>query len=292
MRIVTQTETLARFYTDEEAVQILAKAGFDAIDWSFFDMLKDDNIWCSDDWKAHAESVKQTAAACGIGFRQAHAPFAPYFGDEEKTPALWNKILRAMEAAAYMGVKNIVVHPIQHLPYAKNKQLLFDMNVAMYKKLIPYCEKFGIRVCCENMYQYDSKREVIVNSICADPEEFCALLEAIDSEWIIGCLDIGHSALTGYDPAEFIEIMGPKRLQCLHVHDVDHKHDCHTMPYMQKLDWESVMAALAKIGFTGDFTLEADNFLKQFPKELQPDAACLMAKTARYLTGRFEANKA
>ena len=71
------------------------------------------------------------------------------------------------------------------------------------------------------MWQWDDKREIIVDSICAQPEEFCALLDAIDSPWIVGCLDIGHSALVGVEPRGTLSAhSGSKRLQALHVHDV------------------------------------------------------------------------
>ena len=43
MRLVTQTDILGKAFGDEQAIQILAKNGFDALDWSFFEMLKDDN---------------------------------------------------------------------------------------------------------------------------------------------------------------------------------------------------------------------------------------------------------
>lgn len=289
MRLVTQTETLARNYSDVETVEILAKAGFEAIDWSFFDMLNDDNIWNSDGWKEHALELKAAAEACGIGFSQAHAPFSTTFGDDYENSTLWPRIIRSMEIAALLGVKNIIVHPIHHIPYKKNREFLFAENVAMYKKLVPYCEKFGIRVCSENMWHYDPNRAIPIDSICSQPEEFCALLDAIDSEWIVGCLDIGHSAIVGVDPAEFIRALGPKRLQCLHVHDVDYKHDCHNMPYMEKLDWESIAAALAEIGYTGDFTLEADNYLKRFPKDVMPEASRLMAAVSRYIVSKATA---
>ena len=148
------------------------------------------------------------------------------------------------------------------------------MNVEFYRALIPDCERLNIRVCAENMWQWDDKREIIVDSICAQPEEFCALLDAIDSPWIVGCLDIGHSALVGVEPADFIRALGSKRLQALHVHDVDYRKDCHT------------------IGYEGDLTLEADNYLRLFPKELQTAACRMMAQTAGYLRSRFEAYSA
>lgn len=41
MRLVNNIETLADVYSEEEAIRILARAGFDAIDWSFFGMVED-----------------------------------------------------------------------------------------------------------------------------------------------------------------------------------------------------------------------------------------------------------
>ena len=114
------------------------------------------------------------------------------------------------------------------------------------------------------------------------------MLDAVDSPWIDGCLEIGHSALTGYDPADFIRTMGNQRLKALHVHDVDYHTDKHNMPFMEKLEWESICTALGEIGYDGDFTFEADNFLFKFPNELKADACALMAKTGRYLISRKE----
>ena len=291
MRLVTQTEDLSRYFSGEECVRILAGAGFDAIDWSFFEMVEGKGPFCREDWQDSVLRIRETAEECGIGFSQAHAPFPSSRGEEPFDTQVLFWIRRSMQAAAQMGVKNIVVHPIQHLPYAKNRERLFTLNVQFYRELIPYCEEYGIRVCAENMWQYDEKRHYIIDSVCSQPEEFCALLDAVNSPWIAGCLDIGHCALVGAEPADFIRALGSVRLQALHVHDVNYLHDCHTLPFMEKLDWEAVAAALADTGYTGDFTFEADNFLVRFPRELKPAASALMAKTGRYLIGRIEANR-
>ena len=196
-----------------------------------------------------------------------------------------------MEAASIMGVRDIVVHPRQHLPYATNVDKLFEENVALYKSLIPYCEKWNIRVCAENMWQFDQKRRVIIHSTCARPEEFAALLDAVDSPWIVGCLDIGHCAITSVDPVDAIRILGSKRLQALHVHDVDYVDDNHNMPFTQKLDWAAITAALAEIGYNGDFTFEADAFLWPYPLPLLPDAMAFMVKVGKYLASEVERQK-
>lgn len=287
MQLVTTTEKLSETFGDEECVRILAEAGFDAIDWGFFEMSAGKGIWCTDDWKNHALRLKELGRECGIGFSQAHAPFPSSQGEETADKIIMERILRSMEAAALMGIKNIVVHPKQHLVYAKEKKQLWQENLEFYRSLIPFCQTFGIRVCAENMWQYDSKRRYIVDSVCSQPEEFCSLLDALDSPWIVGCLDLGHCALVGVEPEDFIRAMGKDRLKALHVHDVDYLHDCHTMPFMKNLNWENITRALAQIGYEGDFTFEADSFYSGFPAPLMKDACRLMERTGRYLIGQI-----
>lgn len=289
MQLVTTTEELARAFGDEECIRILARAGFDAIDWGFFDMVSGQGLFCQDGWKEHTLKLKALAQECGIGFSQAHAPFPSLLGEEPFDTVNMERILRSMQAAALMGVKNIIVHPVHHVPYPTNKAFLWKKNLEFYRSLIPYCEEYGIRVCAENMWQYDEKRQCIIESVCSWPEEFCDLLDELDSPWITGCLDIGHTALTGIDPVDFIRMMGKKRIQALHVQDVDHLHDCHTIPFTESLDWEAIAGALAEIGYEGDFTFEADDFLLKLPKPLKEDGSILMAKIGRYLIGRIEA---
>ena len=51
MKLVTQTDILAKSFGGQECVRILAKAGFDAADWSFFDMERGEGIWCGEGWR-------------------------------------------------------------------------------------------------------------------------------------------------------------------------------------------------------------------------------------------------
>ena len=291
MRLSTQTHCLAEKFGDEQAVRILAEAGYDAIDWSFFNMFDDNDVWVREGWKEHAHALRKVGDECGIAFNQAHAPLGTSKGEEPFDTMAMERILQSIEIASILGIDNIIVHPKQHLPYAKNKKYLFDINVEMYKNMMPLCEKLGVRICTENMWQYDTNRQVIIDSVCSQPEEFCAMVDAVGSPWLGACLDIGHAALVGVDPADFIRELGHDRLKALHVHDVDHRRDCHTLPFMEKLDWASITAALGEIDYTGDFTFEADQFLYAFPKALQPEAAKFMVKTGRYLMEQVEANR-
>lgn len=286
MKTATQTDILASAFGFDEAIRIIAQSGFDYIDLSMFDMAGEESPWLKDDAAGLARHLRNVAEENGIEFFQAHAPFPSSNGDETFDTERKARIEKSIELAAIAGVRRIVVHPVQHLPYISSREELYRMNLDFYRSLIPLCKRCNIQVCTENMWQWDNRRNIIVDSTLSCPEEFNSILDEIGSEWITGCLDIGHTALVGQDPAEFIRKMGARRLQALHVHDVDYLHDCHSLPFTRNLDWDSITGALAEIGYEGVFTFEADNFLARFPDVLKRDAALLMGRTCRYLADK------
>lgn len=193
-----------------------------------------------------------------------------------------------MRNASLLGVRNIIVHPCQHLEYCKEgvPEELFEYSINFYKKLLPYCEEYNIKVALENMWQYPGG--MISHSTCSRPWEFIKYLDALDSEWFVACLDIGHANLVRETPAEFIKELGGKRLKCLHVHDVDGTRDSHTLPFFGVGDWDSIMKALAEINYEGEITFEADGFMNGKPVELLPDCAKYMAAVGRCLANKYE----
>lgn len=284
MILSTQTDFLGRAYGEAEAIRMLAKAGFDAFDFSFFAMFDNPEYPMNGpDFRDYAKSLRAVADACGIPCNQAHAPFASGTGDAADDARRFRTIVQSMEAASILGAKIIVVHPIHHLPYITHAAELKEINVDFYRRLVPYCEKFGIKVACENMWQYNPVVSRIIDSTCSRPGEFCEYLDAVNSPWIVGCLDVGHTALTDEDLGGFVRIMGAGRLQALHVHDNDFLEDTHTMPFISKIDFSALVTALKDINYQGDFTLEADHFLEKFPLPLVPDALALLYKTGRFL---------
>lgn len=288
MRLVINTEVMTDKLSYFDTLRLIAEAGFDGVDCSFFDMKNDDCVWNGDDWKEFAQQLRKAAEDLGLVFRQAHAPFPTAKNDELYNQVIQPRILRSMEAAAILGVENIVIHPIHYGNYWENREEQYERSLEYYRGLIPYCEKLGIRVCTENMWGRD-KAKTIRDSLLSRPEEFCAFVDALDSDHIGTCLDIGHAALVGQDPANMIRRMG-SRITCLHVHDVDYIGDKHTMPFTQELDWEEIAKALGEIGYRGDFTYEANVFLKKLPQALWADGLKMMERVGRYLISRIEGN--
>jgi len=287
MKLVATTSLLYKTLGDMGAMRLLAGDGFDGIDLSITNF-KEDSPWLRDDWKEYTLSLKEEAARLGVTFCQAHGPMPTSKGTEAEDAVIFGHVVRSMEVASLLGIPHIVIHPKQHLPYRDNAQELFRLSVEFYRELIPHCERLNIKVCTENMWQRNKRANLIVDSICARATEFRAMVDAVGSPWIVACLDMGHCGLVQQDPAEAIHTLGHDWLQAVHIHDVDLREDRHTLPFTQYLDWERITKALGEIDYTGNFTFEASDFITNFPQELWPDAALLMAKTGRYLMGRIE----
>ena len=281
---------LNRGVSEEQMLEMMKNGGFDAMDFSFFSAEYYDEASGSEKAKPeYYKNLKKLADEKGIVFNQAHAPFGSSFENEEETKKRFNDITASMRNAALLGVKNIVVHPCQHLTYANDgvPEQLFEINMDFYNRLKPYCEEYGIKVALENMWQY-TKGNAINHSTCSRPDEFIKYIDELDSKCFTCCLDIGHTVLVREDPACFIRKLGADRLGCLHVHDVDPNKDNHTMPYYGIVDWDKVCLALKEIGYKGDFTYEGGRFANVLPVELLGEATVMMGAIGRHLIAKIE----
>lgn len=293
MILSTQNEHLSAVFGHEKAIEVLKNAGYDAMDMTLLPMANDNNIFNTDEYRSHTLSIRAAADRAGIPFRQAHAPFAfNWKNPNEYEERLFPRTVRAMEIAALLGAKNIVVHPLHHVEYRGHEEEMFQWNMKFYRELLPYAKEYNINVALENMWQVEKKRKYIGDNTCSRAKEFVRYIDTLDDEHFVACLDIGHSGLVGEEPWDAIRILGHDRLKALHVHDNNYRADMHTLPGMSEIDFEQVTRALADIKYDGDLTFEADSFLHHFPKEFLPTAAKFMADMGRYLISRIEHHSA
>ncbi|MBQ9940062.1 MAG: sugar phosphate isomerase/epimerase [Clostridia bacterium] len=139
----------------------------------------------------------------------------------------------------------------------------------------------------ENLFIRDTKRKTFAGKF-GTPGELNNIIEKINSPWITACVDIGHAALTGCEPENFIKGVKPEYLQALHVQDNDYLDDRHILPYTGELNWEAIMSALKSVGYTGDFTFEIVKYLEKFPDRLIPKALKFAVSVGRHLVSIFD----
>lgn len=282
MKLSVELYTLAQRFDDFKAIEMAKEAGFDAIDYSYYYTKECEEI-LGDGYREYAEKLRKHLDEVGIVCNQAHAPFSFRYGMENNISEekyLW--MTRALESASILGAKNIVVHSIT-VPDGVDFE---KYSIEYYKSFIPYCEKFGIYVAVENLFSRDNKRKRI-NGKLGSPEELSGIVEKINSPWIVACVDIGHAALTGYEPEDFIKKMNPSVLKALHVQDNDYLDDRHILPYTGELNWEAIMESLKKAEYDGDLTFEIIKFLDKFPDDLLPEAMSFAAFVGKHLVSIY-----
>ncbi len=276
--------------TEAEAIRYMADMGYDAYDMSFGPMLSNpDHPFNQDNYREYALELKAIAEEAGIVCNQAHAPQDNRFGLPETDKTYVPALLRSIEIASILGAKIIIVHPIQCYVYAEegNAERLKEMNIEMYKRLIPYCEKFNIKVAAENMWQWNRFTRQCIHSTCSRAEEFCNYIDAVDSEWIVACLDIGHVVLVSEDVPRAIHMLGD-RIQALHVHDNDYKDDLHSLPYLHQVNFDKMTKALKEIGYKGDFTYEIGSIFRNMPREAADFANKYLVACGRHMIKQIE----
>ena len=296
---LSSTTFLADQYGIEKTMDLFQKAGFTAVDCGLNGMVKDDDPFCGDNWRARAEEIKKHADEIGLPINQAHAPFSfpdgkwndPVYYEEVIAP----RVLRSIEISGILGVDVLVIHPRHQFVFPGHEDEIFELNMKYYRELIPYAKDAGIRIGVENMWQIDQRRNHICADTCAKIPDFLRYIDTLDSEQITACLDIGHVPLVEQqdEPWDFIRALGHDRLGALHVHDTDYRWDLHCLPFTSKIDWNEVVKALGEIDYQGDFTYECSgpmNF-KIMDAEMTDIALKLYADVGKYLISRVDANR-
>lgn len=283
MRLSIAFSSISNKFGDDNTIEIAKAAGFDALDFSYYSAHETEDV-LGDGYREYAKEMRKRFERAGMVCNQAHAPFSLKYGGTFDTSDInYLHIVRAIESASILGAENIIVHSIT-TPYDVDIE---EYNIAYFKTLVPYCEKFKIHIAIENLFIRDPKRKRLIGKF-GSPKELNGLIDKIGSPWIVGCIDVGHSAIGGCEPEYFISELKPEYLRALHIQDNDYLGDNHNLPFVGMLDWEAIMKALKTAGYKGDLTFEIGSYTDKFPKELFPEMLKFIASVGRYLISLYE----
>ncbi|MDD6175581.1 MAG: sugar phosphate isomerase/epimerase [Firmicutes bacterium] len=285
MKISTEIGSAAAIIGEEKAVESIARAGFDAWDFSMFAMceydwgtqavLKTNHPLASDHYLAFARRLKRIGEDNGIVCNQSHAPFPSY------CPEVRSYLKRAIECTAEAGGKICIIHPDNNKTASENAEI--------YRELLPFAKECGVKIATENMWNWDDEKQQSCFAACATSESFVEHLDAVNDEFFVACLDIGHAEMrgSGSGAVNMIHSLG-ERLQALHIHDNDQWHDSHQIPFSMSIPFHDVAKALKDINYQGYFTLEADQFLEGCSADQVPEGLRKLAEADRKLADLFE----
>ena len=287
MKISTEIWSSANILGEERAIYELAKAGFDAwdfsmfemarIDWSTYKVMPSTHPLSGNDYVAFAKKLRKIGEDNGIYCNQSHAPFPSL------VPGIRDLLKRAIECTAIAGGEHCIIHPDNHRSAEENAEMYFE--------LLPFAKECGVKIATENMWNWDGNNNHATPAACSHHDDFLAHIKAVNDPNFVACLDIGHAEMKGLDTSakQMILTLGDK-LEALHIHDNDKWHDSHRIPFSMDINWEEVVGALKQINYKGVFTLEADAHIRTTAKteeEALREIANLQ-KAARRLADMFE----
>lgn len=282
MKISTEIDSIAMHIGEEKAVELVAKTGFDAWDFSMFEMCNNKNgvlvptnhPTAQSNYLAFARRLKQIGLDNGIICNQGHAPFP-------SSPKSKDWLKRAIECLAEAGGEICIIHPMNNGTPKENAEMYFE--------LLPFAKEHNVKIATENMFNWSNLLNHAKFAACATPKSFNDHLDAVNDDHFVACLDIGHAEMKGSktNAPEMIRALG-KRLKALHIHDNDKLHDSHQIPFSMNVDFVAVVDALKEIRYDGYFTLEASSYLESFKKEDVEKGVNDLYNSAKRLADMFE----
>lgn len=292
----------------EQGYRMIKEAGFDCVDFNFDEYLscglvqsgKEEELGDLFDrpmeeiWQDFAPHVK-LAERYGLTFEQMHAPFPMVQpGKEAVNEKMFRITANSIELCGRMGGKYIVVHPVT-LAYAYSREDEHDVNMEMYRRLIPVAGKSRVVICLENMFV--DQRSHLMEGCCSDFREAADWIDELNGyagkEQFGFCLDVGHANILGKNLYQTVLTLGD-RLKILHIHDNDGVSDLHTMPYTfmrgwngLSTGWDGFLRGLRQIGYKGVLNFETFRCMQGFPRELHPAVLKLLAATGAFFRGQI-----
>lgn len=287
MKISTDNGHMRNRFGDVKAIEMIARAGFDGIDYTFYDIDPRCDILALPEQQRRslASQVRRCASDHAIVFPQAHAPYGCRPG-ETKGAKSYQEVLHSMEFAAEIGCKQIVIHTLK-FPKEKPQMEVDAFNREFLRSFLPYADELDLEIGVENLFIRDAGCGC-VRGQHASAQEMNAFVDSLCSKRFKVCCDLGHAAICKVEPHAFIKGMDAGRMTMIHAHDTDYKNDLHTLPWLGEQNWEAITDALAEIGFEGTMNMELCGYYPRFPDELVPEALRMAAQTARWLAAKVD----
>lgn len=181
-----------------------------------------------------------------------HAPFGEDIDisspvEAARTHSL-QEILRAVDAAAMLGVHYFVIHPGPEnadIPSRAERLERIENVVGVLNRVAARCSALGIRCVLENK---------LPHLLFGDSTDILWILGSLSGTETGACLDTGHALLSG-ELHQLVRKLAPF-LRMLHVHDNHGSSDEHLPPGDGVIDWRELLRDLALAHFHGAMILE------------------------------------
>jgi sugar phosphate isomerase/epimerase len=256
MKLSQTNGPILHFYGGDERASLehLKKAGFKYVDISFWSRYLSGSRYFTESNDKLADEYKRILDELELIPVQSHEPFGNSIGNDNGA-FYFRKTPLSIDLAGKIGIPSITVHAgIAIAPMSREE--FMEKNVAVFKKLIPYAEKYGTRILIENTGWK------VNGTNLSTADDLNEIIDRLDHPLFGVCWDTGHANLCELDQYAELKKLG-SRLEGLHVHDNYGKRapgcDLHQYPYWGNVNFDGVISALLEIGYKGTFNFEVDN---------------------------------
>ncbi len=272
-----------------ESLELIKSAGMTAIEIDLSRGLGA-KLFAEEYWEIQCTQLRKKLTEAGFKVSSVHAPHDPTLympergASEEEIKKARIDATRAAKAAHLLGADVLVIHPVDdHINGEYDREVNMKTNLEHYSLLREYLDTFApaitFKLAVENVYyssQYRLRRRFGESA-----EEVILLADALGCGV---CWNCGHAHPVTMDQARVIEKIADK-LVLMHISDSRGHTDAGLPPMIGggNIKWESIMPAVARIGFDGYAVLQADQYLTNMPKALQKDAAAFAGAVCRKL---------
>jgi len=211
-------------------------------------------------WEKHLNSLADLINKEKVNIWQIHSPLdqdVASFDTATRRKAI-EMVSRSLDVAHTLEVPYVVVHPggnilgegkthIRGYRSKKDKDKIFKLNVAAFRKFCEKAKKWRLCVCVENGTAGHFFGDWIF--------EIRELIDAVGFKMLGVCFDSSHANLLHMDIPEAIREC-KDRLWATHMSDNDGTADQHRMPFSGKIDWIKLIEALKEVNYHNLFSLE------------------------------------
>jgi sugar phosphate isomerase/epimerase len=236
------------------ALRTLHAAGWKAFEVSTEHLEQLEN--CTDA-EARIQTARRVASELGLRMPQAHAHLGADVAhpDETRRRADLERVLKDLDLAARLGVRDVVIHPGGTAGYTNRaeRDRIRQLNREAFRRLGDAAGERGLRFAVENMM--DNRQLRGGRRFGAAPTELVEFLDELAHPALGLTLDTSHANVQRLDVAATVHEFGA-RLWCTHLSDNDGSGDQHRSPGGGSVDWRALMGALKEIGYAGLLNLE------------------------------------
>lgn len=297
-KVGISTKYLQEKYGDKKALEIAAKIGADAVDFSLDiknDYRNKDSIYSEDEEAviSYYKDLKEYADNVGLIISQTHGRHSGFKNIKEEDDALVENSRLDCLATATLGAPVCVIHNSTsiYMGADPDPKLMHTLSFDMYSRIIPFAKQYEIKIATETF------GDAVAYNSCdffGNIEEFEKAYNRIDEvaelrDYFAVCVDTGHSNKAmrygNPTPAEVIRRLGSK-VEVLHLNDNDTFIDQHKIPMTGVIDWNEVFNALDEINYNGVYNMELN--LKHFGENFLVETAEFAIKVMKnFLANRY-----